>query len=132
MGEVFEDIIKMEDWKTEKHVPYIEFVGELKRGAPITVKITVGKEIPHPNTTEHHIRWIKLLFIPSGSAFAIDLGRVEFNSHGESTAGPNKSGVYTEPTAYFVFRTDSSGKLVAVSYCNIHGLWAYETELKLE
>jgi len=130
MSEILTKYIRIEDWKKEKHTPFIEYVGEVKKDAPITVRVTVGKEIPHPNTTEHHIRWIKLLFIPKDSSFIIDIGRAEFNSHGESPSGPNKSGIYTEPTAYFTFKTNKPGKLVALSYCNIHGLWAYEKELE--
>lgn len=122
------NFFRTEDWKIEKHVPVIEIVGE-KKGAAIMVKVTVGKEIKHPNTTEHHIRWIKLLFWPEDSAFPYDIGTVEFNAHGESTKGPNTSGVYTEPIAFFVFRIEKPGKLIALSYCNIHGVWAFEKEL---
>jgi len=124
-------LFKTADWKTEKHVPVIEILGEAKKGGPITVRVSVGKEIPHPNTTEHHIRWIRLIFWPGGSNFPYDIGFVEFNSHGESTQGPNTSGVYTEPTATFTFRTEKPGRLIAFSYCNIHGLWSSEKELKL-
>jgi len=124
-------IFKTADWKTEKHVPAIEIIGEAKRGKPITVRVSVGKEIPHPNTTEHHIRWIRLIFWPEGSAFPCDIGFVEFNAHGESTQGPNTSGIYTEPIATFTFRTEKPGKLIAFSYCNIHGLWSSEKKLRL-
>lgn len=118
------------DWKTEKHVPVIEILGEAKAKDPITVRVSVGKEIPHPNTTEHHIRWIRLIFWPQDSAFPYDIGSVEFNAHGESVKGPNTSGVYTEPIATFTFRTEKPGKLIAFAYCNIHGIWSSEFELK--
>ena len=36
-----------------------------------TVTVSVGKEIPHPNTTEHHIRWIKLFFKGEGENFPL-------------------------------------------------------------
>lgn len=126
------ELFKKADWKSEKHVPVIEFLDKPQKGQPIKIMVSVGKEIPHPNKTEHHIRWIRLIFIPEGSNFPIDVGYVEFNSHGESTAGPDTSGVYTEPIAIFVLRTDKEGKLVAYSYCNIHGLWMGEQELKFE
>ncbi|MEM0499491.1 MAG: class II SORL domain-containing protein [Candidatus Korarchaeota archaeon] len=123
-------IFKTADWKTEKHVPVIEILEKAEAKKLITVRVSVGKEIPHPNTTEHHIRWIRLLFWPEDSNFPYDLGFVEFNAHGESVKGPNTSGVYTEPIAVFSFRTEKPGKLIAFSYCNIHGLWSSETELK--
>ena len=128
---VVSSLFKTADWKTEKHVPVIEILGKAKRGEPITIRVSVGKEIPHPNTTEHHIRWIRLIFWPEDSNFPYDIGFVEFNSHGESTQGPNTSGVYTEPIATFTFRTEKPGRLIAFSYCNIHGLWSSEKELKL-
>ncbi|MEX0569584.1 MAG: class II SORL domain-containing protein [Candidatus Njordarchaeota archaeon] len=126
------NFFRTEDWKKEKHVPVIEIVGEKKKGAPITVRVTVGKEIKHPNTTEHHIRWIKLLFWPKDSAFPYDIGTAEFSAHGESTKGPNTSGIYTEPIAYFVFKTENPGKLIALSYCNIHGIWANEEDFSFD
>jgi len=121
------EIIRSEDWKKEKHVPVIEVID--KKEGMIVVKVTVGKEILHPNTTEHHIRFIDLYFLPEGEQFAFHIGRQEFNSHGESTKGPNMSGVYAEPIAYFTFKANKKGKLVAFSYCNIHGLWSSEEKI---
>lgn len=123
------EMFRTQDWKTEKHVPVIEVIE--KKENLITVRVIVGKEIPHPNTTEHHIRWISLYFWPEGENYPFEVGKADFNAHGESVQGPNTSGVYTEPIAYFTFKTQKSGKLIAFSYCNIHGLWRNEEELKL-
>uniref|UniRef100_A0A7C3MGB0 Superoxide reductase n=1 Tax=Archaeoglobus fulgidus TaxID=2234 RepID=A0A7C3MGB0_ARCFL len=119
------------DWKKEKHVPVIEVL-KAKKGEVVEVRVSVGKEIPHPNTTEHHIVWIELVFHPDGDKFPYVVGRVEFAAHGASVDGPNTSTVYTEPVTLFAFKTEKSGKLTAFSYCNIHGLWMGEAELKLE
>jgi len=119
------------DWKGEKHVPYIEVGGELKRGELFNVNVMVGKEITHPNTTEHHIRWISLYFHPEGEKFPYEIGKVDFNSHGESTQGPNTSTIYTHPKVIFTMKTEKSGKLIAFSYCNIHGLWSNSIDIKL-
>ena len=54
------------DWKKEKHVPVIDCGDRVKEGENLQVTITVGKEVAHPNTTEHHIRWIQLYFKPEG------------------------------------------------------------------
>ena len=126
------EIFQTADWKAEKHVPVIELPEKVKKGEVVEVRVTVGKEIPHPNTTEHHIRWIELLFLPEGSKFPYELGRAEFLTHGESTEGPNTSTVHAEPRAIFAFKTEKSGKLIAASYCNIHGLWKNEAEVKVE
>jgi len=120
------------NWKGEKHVPVIEVPETIKKGEIVKVTVTVGKEIPHPNTTAHHISWIELIFLPGGEKFPYLVGRAEFVAHGESVKGPDTSTVYTEPVAVFAFKTEKSGKLVAHSYCNIHGLWASEKEIKIE
>jgi len=121
------ETIRSGDWKGEKHVPVIEYERE---GDLVKVKVQVGKEIPHPNTTEHHIKYIELYFLPEGENFVYHVGRAEFIAHGESTNGPNTSDVYAEPIAYFVLKTKKKGKLYALSYCNIHGLWENEVQLE--
>lgn len=120
------DLYRTDDWKTEKHVPVIEVE---KKGEKVKVKASIGKEISHPNETEHHIRWIELYFKPEGDEYPYQLGKYEFTAHGESTEGPNTSTIYTEPKVMSTFETEKSGTIIANSYCNIHGLWTNEEEL---
>ncbi|MEJ2296324.1 MAG: class II SORL domain-containing protein [Candidatus Lokiarchaeota archaeon] len=127
----FNELFKTADWKQEKHVPVIEVMGTAKKGEPIMVHAMVGKEIAHPNTTEHHIRWIDLYFLPDGEKFPYQIGKSEFNAHGASVQGPNSSTVYADPKTSFTFKTEKPGKIIAFSFCNIHGLWKNEMELKL-
>ena len=124
--EGFGDIFQTADWKLEKHVPVIECEDRVKAGEMFQVKATVGKEIAHPNTTEHHIRWITVYFHPDGAKFPYEVGRFEFNAHGESGEGPNTGPVYTNHSIAFSMKTTKSGKLYATSFCNIHGLWRSE------
>ena len=119
IGELF----KTADWKQEKHVPVIEIVGEAKADTEIKVSVKVGKEIAHPNTTEHHIAWMELLFHPEGDKVPYVLGRYDLVAHGASGEGPNTSTVYAQPDITAVFKTGKTGTLIAVSYCNSHGLW---------
>jgi superoxide reductase len=121
--------IQTADWKSEKHVPVIE-IKKVEDGKA-TVVVSVGKEIAHPNTTAHHIKWLDLFFWPEGDKFPYEIGYATFDSHGASAQGPDTSGVYAEPVAQFVFKINKSGTLMATSYCNIHGLWKSEEELKL-
>ncbi|MEE9409890.1 MAG: desulfoferrodoxin family protein, partial [Candidatus Heimdallarchaeota archaeon] len=72
------------DWKTEKHVPVIEVVDVVKKGIKNPVTVSVGKEIAHPNKTEHYISWIKLLFWPENEKYPVELGIANFTAHGES------------------------------------------------
>jgi len=126
------DLLQSADWKKEKHVPVIEAVEKVKKGEPVVVKVSVGKEIAHPNTTAHHIRWIEVYFLPSGEKFPYQIGKFEFTSHGESGQGPDTSTVYTAPEASLKFKTEKTGTILAVSYCNIHGLWQGSKEITAE
>jgi superoxide reductase len=115
------------DWAKEKHVPVIEVVG--KEGNKINIKVSVGKQIAHPNTTAHFIAWIDVYFHPDGSKFPYQIGKAEFSAHGASTEGADKSTVYTEPVGLFTFKTDKPGTILALSCCNIHGLWRNELKV---
>lgn len=130
--EDIKDLFQQADWKTEKHVPVLEAPDRTGKQELIQVTVSVGKEIPHPNTTEHHIRWIEVYFHPKGEKFPYQLGRFEFNAHGESAQGANASSVYTQPLVVCHFKTEKPGVLLASSYCNIHGLWQNSKELKVE
>lgn len=46
------------------------------------MKVTLGKEIAHPNTTEHHIRWISIYFHPEGAKYPAHIGHFEFGARG--------------------------------------------------
>jgi superoxide reductase len=126
------DIFQTADWKQEKHVPVIELPDAIIKGENVNVKVSVGKEITHPNTTEHHIAWIEVYFHPKGEKFPYNVGKLEFLSHGSSVNGPNTSSVYTNPAGTIIFKTKKPGKILAFSYCNIHWLWRNEKELKIE
>jgi len=126
------ELIQEADWKTEKHVPVIECRDAVKANEMFEVNVTIGKEIAHPNTTEHHISWISLFFFPEGEKFPCQIGRYEFNAHGASAQGPNTSSVYTHHAATTWFKTGKPGTILAVSLCNIHGLWQSSKEIKLQ
>jgi superoxide reductase len=111
------------DWKSEKHVPVIDCPDEVDTNELFDVTVTLGKEIAHPNTTEHHIRWIQLYFRPNDGKFAYQVGTYEFCAHGESVEGADKGPVYTNPSATTSLKLRKPGTLYAAALCNIHGLW---------
>jgi superoxide reductase len=123
--------IQSADWKKEKHVPVIECPDEVEAGELFEVKASLGKEIAHPNTTEHHIRWITIYFHPEDGNFTYDVGHFEFNAHGESVKGANEGPVYTHHGVTAEMKIDKSGTLYAMSYCNIHGLWESSKEISV-
>ena len=123
--------IQQADWKKEKHVPVIECPDEVKAGEVFEVKASLGKEIAHPNTTEHHIRWITLYFHPEGDKFTYQVGHYEFSAHGESAAGANQGPVYTHHAVTTALKVTTSGTLHALALCNIHGLWESSKEIRV-
>ena len=125
------DLLQSADWKKEKHVPVIEASDALKKGDAVKISVTVGKEIAHPNTTEHHIRWIEVYFLADGEKFPCQAGRSDFTAHGESAQGPNTSTIFTNPEMTVSLKTEKSGTIMASSYCNIHGLWTSSKKLEV-
>ncbi len=126
------DIYQTADWKAEKHVPVIDAPDTVKADEIFNVTISLGKEIAHPNTTEHHIRQVTLYYKPEGGKFAYQAGHFEFSAHGEDAAGPNQGPIYTNHTVTCSLKLSTSGTLVASSFCNIHGLWESEKAITVE
>ena len=124
------ELIRGADWKTEKHVPVIECPDAVKAGEFFAVKVSLGKAVAHPNTTEHHIRWIQLYFLPDGAKAPFQVGNFDFTAHGESVDGANKGPVYTNHEATTTIKTSVSGTILALSYCNIHGVWQSSKTIK--
>ena len=125
------DLLQSADWKTEKHVPVIDAPETAKKGQLIQIKVTIGKEIAHPNETKHHISWVEVYFQADGEKFPIQIGKAEFTSHGASAAGPDTSTVYSHPEAVLSFKTEKSGTILALSCCNIHGLWQNSKKINI-
>lgn len=130
--EKISEMLQEADWKKEKHVPVIECPDSVKTDEMFEVKVGIGKEIAHPNTTEHHISWITLFFHPTGEKFPYQIGHFEFMAHGASVNGPNTSTVYTHHAVTVSFKTSKPGTIFAIALCNIHGLWQSSKEIKLK
>jgi superoxide reductase len=111
------------DWKGEKHVPAIEAPDSVKSGEAFTVDLCVGREIAHPNTAAHYIKWIKLFFVPSGGKLAIELASLYFDAHGDTMNADHPGPAFSDPFGSVRVKLTSGGTLIAQSYCNLHGLW---------
>ena len=114
--------IQSADWKKEKHSPVIHVPDAIKAGEAFKVSVSIGDEIGHPNTLEHHISYITLFFLAEGAKFPVQLAHAEFTAHGEGD-------MLAEPFAKVKVKLAKSGKFIAVSYCNIHGLWENELDV---
>ncbi len=126
------ELYQSADWKSEKHVPVIECPDEVKTNEIFHVTVTLGKEVAHPNTTEHHIRWIQVFFHGQGDKFPYQVGNFEFTAHGEAVDGPNKGPVYTNHSVTASLKILKGGTLYATSLCNIHGLWQNAKEIRVK
>jgi len=125
MDHLLSESIKSGDWKNEKHVPVITTQVKVKKEEVFDVVVSIGNEIAHPNTFEHHIEWIKVFFKPEDGKFPIEIGNVNFSAHGESE-------VYSDYYGVARAKVQSSGTIYALSFCNIHGLWQSSVEIKCE
>jgi superoxide reductase len=125
------EYLQTADWKSEKHAPVIECPDTVQANEEFEVSLTIGKEIPHPNTTEHHINWIELYFKPEKGKFPHMVGKFEFLGHGASVKGANEGPLYTEPKVKIAIKVDGPGTLIATSFCNIHGLWESSKDIQI-
>jgi len=57
-----------------------------------------------------------------------EVGEISFNVHGDG-ATANEGPVHAISEGSLAVSLNKSGKLIAVSYCNIHGLWESEKEI---
>jgi superoxide reductase len=126
-----QELFQAADWKQEKHVPVIECPDTVGKGEMFPVTVTIGKEIAHPNTTQHHIAWIEVYFQPQGEKYPFSIGRIDFAAHGSSVKGADTSTVYTHHEGVLKFKTEVPGTIFASSYCNIHGLWQSQKDLNV-
>ncbi len=122
---ILSNYLQTGDWKGEKHIPVIHVSESISANEVTEIKLSVGDAIAHPNTLEHHISWFKLFFIAEGAKFPVELGTCSFSANGEGD-------MFAEPVAIFKVKLPSSGKLVAISYCNIHGLWENSADITVK
>ena len=87
------------EFKFEKHVPYPE-------ARDNGMHVSVGKEMAHPMTEEHHIEWIEVINGPYVNRKYLKPGE--------------------KPEADFYVPLQKG--MVVREYCNIHGLWEYTVE----
>lgn len=119
MGEKFGSLFKTDqDEGKEKHVPVIQCPGTVSPGKNFEVKVAIGEEISHPNSWEHHIKWIQVFAHAEGQN-PIHVGTFDL--------GP----VTAEPKVKFTMKLEKSATLYVIGYCNIHGLWEASTEIKV-
>lgn len=91
-----------------KHTPVVEAPANVKKGEWFEVKVTVGKDIAHPNTKEH---WIEFISLWAGD---FRVARVDFEPERAASE------------VVFKVKLEKTTALKAFAYCNLHGLWQSE------
>ncbi len=120
--ESFGKFLQTGDWKGEKHVPVIHAPQSVEAGKPFELKVSIGDAIAHPNTLEHHIVWFKVFYMAEDGKFPVELVNFQFSAHGEADS-------FTDPAGVAQVKLQKSGKIYAISYCNIHGLWENHVDI---
>jgi superoxide reductase len=110
---------EMESNLMEKHVPVIKAPEKVKAGKEFEVVINIGENVPHPNTVEHHIKWIQVFAEVEGRSYnPVHVATFDM--------GPT----YAEPKVKFIMKLEKSANLIALEYCNLHGVW--ESSVRIE
>ena len=113
-------IVAPEKEGKEKHVPHIEAPAKVKAGEPFHVTITVGKEVAHPNTIEHHIKWVQVYAKEEGGRPVVHVGTFDL--------GPTFAG----PIVTFPMMLNKNSTIYALEYCNVHGVWDNSAAVAVE
>lgn len=113
----FADYIKTQEAEgKEKHVPAID-IKECSSCNELIVTVQVGKEVMHPSTVEHHIKYIQLFGEKNDNKF-VHISTMEL---GEEN---------TLPRGKVNIKKDGFKNIIALSFCNIHGIWENNLEVK--
>lgn len=117
----FGEILKTQEqeFAKEKHMPIIDSPDKVKKDQFFEVTITIGKEVQHPNTIEHHIKWIQVFAEMDGRA-PIQVGLFDF--------GPT----FADPKVTIKIKLEKTANIFALEYCNIHGVWENMKKIEVE
>ncbi len=103
--------------KVETHLPKIECPDVVNAEEPFEVSISISK---HPSRVEHSIRHVDVFFVEEGRAFnPIRVANVQFTPE------------YTEAKVVIKLKLKKSGTIIALAYCNLHGLWESCKDVKV-
>ena len=104
--------LKSIDQGKEKHLPYIEYKECVSCGE-LNLTIQIGKETIHPSLVDHAIKTI----IVYGVTEKAEIKQLTvFHLEGE----------FCLPIVRTSIKKGLFQKIIATSYCNLHGLWENE------
>lgn len=124
-------LFQIEESRRERHIPVIDCPEKVAAGKPFAISVTIGKEVNHPNTTDHHIKWVQVFFRPENDKFSYQIAHCDFAAHGDLSAGSGKGPVVTDHRVSVVVSVNGTGRIYALSLCNRHGLWESGKDLQV-
>jgi superoxide reductase len=101
----------------DRHTPHVEAPASVKKGEPFLVTVKMGQDYVHPDLDNHHIQRLQLF---NGDRL---LASTEYEP-GAFTAGMEEAKGFSR--AIFQIALEKPGRLTAMSYCTLHGLWMSE------
>ena len=124
-------LFQIEEGRRERHIPVIDCPDTVAAGRPFVINVTIGREVDHPNTTDHHIKWVQVFFRPENDKFSYEIAHCDFAAHGDCAAGIGKGPVVTDHRVSVVVSVNGRGRIYALSLCSIHGLWENGKDLQV-
>lgn len=106
------ECIKVKQY-ADKHTPVVICDDNALRGKPFKVKVKIGTSVKHPNALDHHYQYIQLWNLET----LVGEIKLQRASYGD---GP----IFIEVD--FTIIPKVSMRLLALAYCNQHGLWRSE------
>lgn len=88
-----------------KHTPKLELS---RTNGTVSVHVTIGHGVPHPNQPDHFIEWVGLYVND------VPVERFTFGA------------VVGVPDVVATLDVEPGVKITAIESCNLHGLWAWD------
>jgi superoxide reductase len=101
----------------DRHTPHVVAPASVKKGESFMVTIKMGNEYVHPDVDDHHIQRMQLF---NGDRL---LASTTYEP-GTFTAGFEEAKGFSQVT--FQIALAKKGRLTAMSYCTLHGVWMSE------
>lgn len=97
----------------DRHTPHVDCAGKAKKGEKFKVRVTMGKDYPHPDDHDHFIQYIQLW------------NRQTLLAEARFTSGA-MGNIPGNVEVDFHIVPGGNMNLSAMSYCTKHGLWQSE------
>lgn len=102
------------------------------RGEPFTLKLELGGQERHETSATHHIRWIRLYFLPEdGPPIPVEVASFRFSTHAAPENGSKAAPVSCGDSVHCTLILDAPGTLMVMAFCSMHGFMEREIGIHL-